>query len=147
MQTNNVDYVRMTNEVTVAFLGRNAASPQEVAAIMKVVHQTLMELAAKRPTFAASSPKPAVPVAASVSANSVICLECAKRLKALKQHLRGHGLTAASYRAKWALSEGHPLVAPNLTALRSALAHANDFGRHTGRRGRKPKDVVQGRSQ
>jgi predicted transcriptional regulator len=47
----------------------------------------------------------------------------------LKRHLRTrHNLTPEEYRTKWGLAYNYPMVAPNYTQARSALARAAGLG-------------------
>ena len=87
---------------------------------------------------------PAVSIRQSITSEYLICLEDGKRFKSLKRHLAGHGLTPEQYRAKWKLPLDYPMVAPNCTAVRSALAKKiglgeNRKGARTSSRGRAPK--------
>lgn len=71
--------------------------------------------------------KPAVAIEQSVSDDLVTCLCCGKSFTMLKRHLKAeHGLTEDDYRARFGLSEDHPLVAPNYS-LRKA-EHAKRIG-------------------
>jgi predicted transcriptional regulator len=128
----------MTHEVTTSFLARNPARPEEVLDMIASVHATLLQLAGVEPAPQKPPPRPAVPVAASVNPNFVTCLECGRRLKALRFHLdKKHSLDPPAYRAKWALPRDYPMAAPSLAARRSALAVKSDFGRYRGPRGKK----------
>jgi predicted transcriptional regulator len=46
----------------------------------------------------------------------------------LKRHLTRHGLTPEQYREKWGLPRDYPIVAPNYSAQRSALAKSMGLG-------------------
>jgi predicted transcriptional regulator len=72
---------------------------------------------------------PAVPVRRSITPDFLISLEDGKRYKTLKRHLAGLGLTPEAYRRKWGLADHYPMVAPNYSATRSALAKAAGLGR------------------
>jgi predicted transcriptional regulator len=129
----------MVNQVTVAFLMKNAVKADEVAELMKSVHAMLIALAAIDPPPKLTPPspypiKPSVPVSNSVHPDSVTCLECGRRFKSLSFHLRKHGLSQVNYRAKWTLPADYPMVAPDLKARRSALAIEQHFGHYRQRR-------------
>lgn len=72
---------------------------------------------------------PAVPAKKSVTPDFIVCLEDGKRFKSMKRHLAGLGMAPYEYRAKWGLPADYPMVAPNYTARRSALAISNGLGR------------------
>jgi len=59
-----------------------------------------------------------VPIRKSITPDYLICLEDGKKLKMLKRHLAGLGLTPAQYREKWKLPADYPMVAPNYAAQR-----------------------------
>ena len=67
---------------------------------------------------------PAVPIRKSVTDDYIVCLEDGKKLKMLKRHLMSdHGMMPEAYRAKWRLKPDYPMVAPNYSAQRQALAN------------------------
>ena len=89
---------------------------------------TLGRLAADEP--AATELTPAVPIRRSVTDDYIVCLEDGKKLKILKRHLMSdHGLTPEEYRAKWGLKPDYPMVAPNYSAQRQAMAKQIGLGR------------------
>ena len=93
---------------------------------------TLGRLAADEPV-AATELTPAVPIRRSVTDDHIVCLEDGKKLKMLKRHLMtDHGLTPEQYRARWGLRPDYPMVAPNYSAQRQALAKQIGLGRKPG---------------
>ena len=51
----------------------------------------------------------------AIKEKSVTCLECGKTFKILtRKHLATHGLDAESYREKWGIKKGTPLVCKSL---------------------------------
>lgn len=59
----------------------------------------------------------------------IISLEDGQKYKSLKRHLAtSHGMTPDEYRAKWSLAKDYPMVAPNYSATRSALAKSLGLG-------------------
>lgn len=52
-----------------------------------------------------------------------------KKLKMLRRHLAGLGLTPDAYRAKWGLPANYPMVAPAYAERRSELARSSGLGR------------------
>ena len=64
-----------------------------------------------------------MPIKRSVTDDYIVCLEDGKKLKMLKRHLMtAYGMTPEAYRAKWGLRPDYPVVAPNYSAQRQALA-------------------------
>ena len=89
---------------------------------------TLGRLAADEPAL--TELIPAVPIRRSVTDDHIVCLEDGKKLKTLKRHLMSdHALTPEAYRAKWGLKPDYPMVAPNYSAQRQAMAKQIGFGR------------------
>jgi predicted transcriptional regulator len=80
---------------------------------------------------------PAVPIRDSVTDGHVACLECGMTFRSLRPHLvAAHGLRADVYRKKWGLAHDHPIVAPNYSRDRSAVAKKIGLG--MGGRGSRP---------
>ena len=101
----------------------------DVAALIQSVFDTLRGLAADEPVTAVEL-TPAVPIRRSVTDDHIVCLEDGKKLKMLKRHLMSdHGMTPEAYRAKWGLRPDYPMVAPNYSAQRQALAKQFGLGR------------------
>ena len=74
-------------------------------------------------------PRPAVPVSKSVFPAYLVCLEDGKKLAMLKRHLStSYDMTPEQYRRRWGLPADYPMVAPNYSARRSALARENGLG-------------------
>lgn len=73
---------------------------------------------------------PAVPIKRSVFPDYIVCLEDGKKTKMLKSYLQRHfNLTPEEYRARWGLPPEYPMVAPNYSAQRAAIAKRNSLGR------------------
>jgi predicted transcriptional regulator len=71
---------------------------------------------------------PAVPSRKFVSPGFLNCLDDGKKFKSLKRHLASRGMTPDQYRAKWNLPKDYPMVAPDYSATRSALAKKIGLG-------------------
>ena len=83
------------------------------------------------------APIPAVPIEESVRPDHVICLEDGMSFRSLRPHLvSAHGLTPEAYRKKWGLAPDHPIVAPNYSRDRAAVAKKIGLGK--GGRGAPP---------
>ncbi len=124
--------VDLTADVVSAYVGHNSISVADLPRLIADVHGALRGLSspAEPP---AEELKPAVPIRRSVSADFIVCLEDGKKFKSLKRHLRTHfDLSPDEYRAKWGLPSDYPMVAPNYSQTRSALAKSNGLGRKVG---------------
>ena len=81
------------------------------------------------------SDDPAVPIAASITPDYIVCLEDGKQLKMLKRYLNtNYGMTPADYRQKWGLPPDYPMVAENYSKRRSEAAKRFGLGRKGHRR-------------
>ena len=122
------ELLKLTAEIVAAHVGNNAIAGSDLAALIQSVFDTLGRLASDEP--AAAEMTPAVPIRRSVTDDHIVCLEDGKKLKTLKRHLMtDHGLTPQEYRAKWGLKPDYPMVAPNYSAQRQAMAKQIGLGR------------------
>jgi predicted transcriptional regulator len=120
--------LRMTGEIVSAFISKNQIAIVDLPALIKSVHQALEGIRAGDPT---PEPKkaPAISVRGSITPDFLVCLEDGRSFKSLKRHIRTkYNLTPEGYRTKWGLPKGYPMVAPNYSAVRSALAKAMGLG-------------------
>ena len=124
----------MTKEITAEFLLKSTTKLDEIAAQMRLVMAALVRIEARLPPQAGPPQEPAVPVSKSVRPGMIACLECGRGFRALRFHLRMHGLSPVAYRAKWGLPIDYPITAPELAKKRSALAIASEFGHARKRR-------------
>ena len=124
----------LTAEIVAAHVGNNNVAVSDIAQLITKTHAALAVLGVQNPHKNAK-PEPAVEIGASVKPDYIICLEDGKRFKTLKRHLmKFYGLTPGDYRAKWNLPADYPMVAPNYTAARSAIAYKTGLGRNRGKR-------------
>lgn len=120
--------LRLVADIVVAQVSANRVATGEVAELIKSVYGSLTQLG-ETPAPVAEAPTPAVSVRASVRPDSIACLECGARFKALKRHLSGHGLTPDAYREKWSLPDSYPMTAADYSVVRSGMAKASGLGR------------------
>jgi predicted transcriptional regulator len=123
------ELLALTAEIVAAHVGRNAVARAQLPELIQSVFEALQGLATDAPAASAEL-APAVPIKRSVTDDHIFCLEDGKKLKMLKRHLMtDHGLTPEAYRAKWGLKPDYPMVAPNYSAQRQALAKQFGLGR------------------
>ena len=114
-----------------SYVKHNTVSADALPTVIASVHQALSSLG--KPALPVEPRAPAVPVRQSVRPDYVVCLECGFRSRTLRRHLRlQHGLDRAAYFARWQLPPDHPIIAPDYSARRSALA--KEFGLGRGRK-------------
>lgn len=88
----------------------------------------------------AEKPVPAVSIRSSIKPDYLVCLEDGKKMTMLKRYLQtNYGMTPDQYRARWGLPADYPMVAPNYTETRRAIAKQSGLG--LGSRGRPPRSA------
>jgi predicted transcriptional regulator len=97
---------------------------------------SLEDLAAEKSGEAGVVKKPSVPLKDIVKAKYVVCLECGKKMKTLKTHLRkAHNLMPKEYFQRFGLDpKKFPLVCKEYSEQRSKLAKERGLGAQGGRR-------------
>ena len=121
--------VTLTADIVAAHVSNNHLSIEDVPMLINVVHTSLSSLG-RHQEVPVEPLQPPVSIRASVKPDYIICLEDGKKLKMLRRHLRTqYDMTPDQYRAKWNLPKDYPMVAPNYTAHRRALAHRIGLGR------------------
>ncbi|MGX5851036.1 MucR family transcriptional regulator [Mesorhizobium sp. PL10] len=121
--------IELTADIVSAYVGNNPVPVASLPDLIESVNSSLAKIGQPaEPETRAQAP--AVNPKRSVFPDYIICLEDGKKFKSLKRHLNVHcGLTPDEYRAKWDLKSDYPMVAPNYSATRSALAKSLGLGR------------------
>ena len=132
------DLIVYSADIVAAYVSQNKVPPDEIAEVIRSVHQTLIGL--QRGGVGEAPPterqKPAVPVGRSVQEDYIVCLEDGTRLKMLKRYLRSrYNMSPEEYRRKWGLPADYPMVAPAYAARRSEFAKQIGLGRGVRRKG------------
>ncbi len=80
--------------------------------------------------------KPSIPLKDIVQEKFVTCLECGKKMRTVKAHIRkAHGLQPMEYFKRFALDpKKYPLTCKEYSAKRSQMAKARGFGKVGGRK-------------
>src|SRR4051812_10242561 len=113
--------ISATAEIVAAYLSKNSVPASEIPALLKLVHDSLSDIASGNAPAHDSSLTPAVPISKSVMPDYIICLEDGKKMKMLKRYLKtAYNMTPEQYRAKWGLPSDYPMVAPNYAQKRSS---------------------------
>jgi predicted transcriptional regulator len=122
-------------EIVSHYLSKNQITSADLPTLITTVYEALRSLGKR--TEPETNRTPAVSVRQSVTRNYVVCLDCGWRGSALRRHIgTRHGLNPVEYRARWRLSQEHPLVAPGYSEKRSAWAKEMGLGqRGRGSRG------------
>jgi predicted transcriptional regulator len=125
----NKTAIELTADIVSAYVGNNplpaSSLPDLIASVSASVRKLGNAAVVETPAL-----NPAVNPKRSVFPDHIVCLEDGKKFKSLKRHLMtDHGLSPDEYRAKWSLPSDYPMVAPNYSATRSALAKSSGLGR------------------
>ncbi|WP_127753034.1 MULTISPECIES: MucR family transcriptional regulator [unclassified Devosia] len=104
--------------------GYFAGSPTALAEVGPAFAKILQIVAAAGgPGGNISGLEPAVPFDQSIKRDFIICMVCGKKLRSLKHHLRSlHSLTPEHYRSMWNLPDNYPMVAEELSLVRSDIS-------------------------
>jgi predicted transcriptional regulator len=144
--------IELTTEIVGAYVLANSLAASDLPGLIHGVHQALT--GAGQPPAApeeADVKATSAQIRKSISPDTLISFEDGKPYKSLKRHLSTRGMTPDDYRAKWGLPKDYPMVAPNYSAQRSALAKTLGLGRKaaptpapaTEKRGRGRPRIVQ----
>ena len=149
-QDGEANVVDLTTSIVSAYVSHNNISPSQLPELISSVSAALRK---QLPGPAEPEPepqKPAVPIRRSVQPDAITCLECGKKFKSLRRHIRTeHGLEPNAYRQKWGLARDYPMTSPNYAEQRSALAKTIGLGRKKGeaapakRRGRRANETPE----
>lgn len=124
------DLIGLTADIVAAYVSANPVPTSELSRLIADTHAAIAGLSAATTSKQEEKPVPAVPIRKSVTPDFLICLEDGKKFKSLKRHLATHfDLTPDQYRQRWNLPADYPMVAPNYSASRSALAKSAGLGR------------------
>jgi predicted transcriptional regulator len=122
--------IELTSEIVGAYVLANSIAANDLPGLIHGVHKALS--GAGQPEAApeeAEIKATASQVRKSLSPEALVSFEDGKSYKSLKRHLSTRGMTPDEYRAKWGLPKDYPMVAPNYSAQRSALAKTLGLGR------------------
>jgi predicted transcriptional regulator len=139
------EVLKMTTEIVVSHASMSELTPDQLVEEIKSVYNVLSSLEtgevlqasiSEKAEEAGATAKPSVPLKDIVKNKYVVCLECLKKLKTLKTHLRkAHGLAPKEYYQKYDLDpKKYPLVCGNYSAARSEMAKARGFGQKGGKK-------------
>lgn len=124
------DIAALTVQLLSAYLANNTVASEDLSGLIRSTKAALTDDAAVEPvTEEAPTYTPAVSVRKSqASSEHVLSLIDGKPYKTLKRHLASHGLTPEAYRERYNLPASYPMVAPDFTAKRRAIAEKIGLG-------------------
>ena len=151
--SDNSDRLReLVSNVAAAYFSNSSVSPADIPNVLAQIAASLGSIGEPGSAKPAQAPAPAraKPTAAeirnSIHPDGLISFEDGRAYKTLRRHLNRLGLTPNQYREKWGLPHDYPLVAPNLSEMRSAMARQKQLGRQPTRPTPLPRAKDGGRS-
>ena len=121
--------LQMATTIVAAHVSKSSVPAADIPRLLNDIYQALSGLSGGKLTATATRGEPAIPVKKSVTPDYIICLECGKKQKMLKRHIRtAYGLSPEQYREKWELPPEYPMVSSNYAKKRSALARQIGLG-------------------
>jgi predicted transcriptional regulator len=134
--------LKLTAQIVMSHASMSELTPQELVEEIKAVYHvlTLLEGGVGIPetvTGEAEAVKgPPIPLKDIVTTKHVVCLECGKKMRTLKAHLRkAHNLKPKEYYQRYGLDpKKYPLVCKEYSEQRRKLAVEKGLGAQRGRR-------------
>lgn len=141
------EVLKLTAQIVMSHASMTELTPRELVEEIKEIYSVLASLEGGEAveaiapsegveTLAEAAKKPPIPLREIVKAKYVVCLECGKKMRTLKAHLRkAHNLLPKEYFKRFALdSKKYPLVCKEYSEQRSKMAKDRGFGVKGGRR-------------
>jgi predicted transcriptional regulator len=138
----STEILKLTTEIVVSHASSSELTPEQLVNEIKEVYNALSSLEGgtilEEPVSEglAGVKKPSIPLKDIVTNKYVVCLECGKKMKTLKAHLRKtHNLTPKEYYQRYNLDpKKYPLVCKDYSAARSKMAKDRGLGALGGRK-------------
>jgi predicted transcriptional regulator len=140
------DILKLTADIVSSYVSMRELTSKELVGKIKVIHALLssfdggpevpVALVMAKGDAGDAVKKPSLPLKDIVTAKYVVCLECGKKLRTLKTHLRKtHNLMPKEYFQRFGLDpKKFPLVCKDYSEARSKMAKDRGFGVKGGRR-------------
>jgi predicted transcriptional regulator len=140
------EVLRLTAQIVISHASMSELTPEELVREIKEVYNTLALLEGGVAVLEAAETakgkeagvvkKPPIPLKDIVTAKHVVCLECGKKMRTLKTHIRKtHNLMPKEYFKRFGLDpKKYPLVCREYSEKRSKMAKDRGFGTKGGRR-------------
>ncbi len=134
------EILKLTAQIVISHASMSELTPKELVEEIKELYHLLSslegglvlpeEVEAEKGAEAQIVKKPSIPLQDIVKEKYVVCLECGKKMRTLKAHIRkAHGLTPKEYFQRFALDpKKYPLTCKEYSAKRSQLAKDRGLG-------------------
>ena len=140
--------LKLTAQIVISHASMSELTPKELVDEIKVIYDVLTALESSEALLEAAKgvadpgpeaelvKKPSIPLDEIVKEKYVVCLECGKKMRTLKAHLRkAHQLAPADYFRRYSLDpKKYPLVCKEYSEQRRKLAKEKGLGEKGFRR-------------
>jgi predicted transcriptional regulator len=139
------EIIKITAQIVISHASMSELSPQELVEEIREIYNALSsleggevipEIMAPKKALEAEVKKPPIPLKDIVTQKHVVCLECGKKCRTLKAHIKkSHNLLPKEYFKIYGLDpKKYPLVCKEYSAQRSKMAKNRGFGKAGGRK-------------
>jgi len=145
------EVMKLAAQIVMSHASMTELTPKELVEELKEIHSVLTsfqgggvieELISSQELeeMKEATKKPPIPLREIVRAKYVVCLECGKRMRTLKTHLRkAHNLLPKEYFQRYGLDrKKYPLVCKEYSEQRRKLAIEKGLGNQLKRKAAKP---------
>ncbi|MGQ9688142.1 MAG: MucR family transcriptional regulator [Desulfobaccales bacterium] len=134
------EILKLTAQIVISHASMSELTPKELVEEIREIYQLLSSLEAgqvvlpegegERVPVVEPVKKPSIPLQEIVKDKYVVCLECGKKMRTLKAHLRkAHQLTPKDYYRRYNLDpKKYPLVCKEYSEQRRRLAKEKGLG-------------------
>ena len=130
------EVLKLTAQIVISHASMSELTPKELVDEIKGIYTVLATLERQEDLGLAAGVaaevvvKPPIPLEEIVKDKYVVCLECGKKMRTLKAHLRrSHQLTPADYFRRYSLDpKKYPLVCKEYSEQRRQLAKEKGLG-------------------
>lgn len=133
------EIMKLTAQIVISHASLSELTSEELVQEIKEVFSVLTSLEGpegeagipEKVEEAAEVKKPSIPLKDIVKEKYVVCLECGKKMRTLKAHIRrAHNLKPKEYYERFALDpKKFPLVCKEYSSQRSQMAKDRGFGK------------------
>jgi predicted transcriptional regulator len=139
------EVLKLTAQIVISHASMSELTPDQLVGEIKEVYNVLALLGGETALEgselvegkeAEEVKKPSIPLKDIVKDKYVVCLECGKKMRTLKAHIRkAHNLMPKEYFKRYGLDpKKYPLVCKEYSEQRSKMAKDRGFGVKGGRR-------------
>lgn len=120
----------MTTGIIANFVANNRVTPEELPGLVATVHGSLSRLGGEPEPEETEAPARLTPAAIRklIQPDGIVSLIDGRKFKSMKRHLSLQGYTPESYREHFGLPKDFPMVSPEYSQARSALAKSMGLG-------------------